>query len=138
MRKWLQNLASSMEMSMGNCDRWSTPKQIKIEREGEPRGTRRGPLKKGQRKKGKKARIDELLSAMRDAKRYAQWIVDERKRKQEHPERFKPIKGLWTYDPHYEKWFDLAKLKLDLLIAKAISDLQIDADEAVKFMVEKP
>lgn len=123
---------------MGNSDNWTTPKQIKIEREGEPRGTRRGRLKKGERKKGKKARLDEILSASRTCQRYAQWILDERKRRKEHPEWFQPIKGLWTYDPHYEKWFDEAKKKLDLLIAKAISDLQIDKEDAALFDVKKP
>lgn len=123
---------------MGNQDNWTTPKQIKIEREGEPRGTRRGPLKKGQRRKGKKARIDEILSAMKDAKRYADWIVDERKRRKEHPEWYTPYKGMRHYDPEYEKWFDKAAFKLDGLILQAIEDKVISATEWKQYIVEKP
>lgn len=59
---------------MGNSDKWTTPKQIKIEREGEPRGTRRGPLRKGQRRKGIKARWDEVLSAKKTWQRYQEWL----------------------------------------------------------------
>jgi hypothetical protein len=58
---------------MGNQDNWTTPKQIKIEREGEPRGTRRGKLKKGQRRKGRKARMDEVISAHKNWLTYKGW-----------------------------------------------------------------
>lgn len=47
---------------MGNLDRWSTPKGIKIERAGNPRPLRRGFIKKSERKKGRKARLDEIVS----------------------------------------------------------------------------
>lgn len=123
---------------MGGFDRWHTPKQIKIERAGEPRGTKRGLLKKGQRRKGKKARVDEIISAMNDCKRYAKWIVEERKRRIEHPEWFTPYKNLYYYEPHWEKSFDEANLKLRILVAKAISDLQIDKEDVTKYSVEKP
>lgn len=123
---------------MGNSDRWSTPKQIKIEREGEPRGTRRGPLKKGERRKGRKARIDELLSAKRNTVRYAEYIVTERKRRAEHPEWFRPFRGLRPYEPEYEKWFDQCRMRLDSLIAAALRDKMIAPELVKDFLVEKP
>lgn len=123
---------------MGNFDRWKTPKQIKVERAGEPRKTGRGILKKGQRRKGKKARVDEILSAMNDCKRYAQWMIDDRKRRVEHPEWYRPIRGYYSYDPKYDEWFDRVKAKLDSLVTKAISDLQIAKEDATKYSVEKP
>lgn len=58
---------------MGNSDNWTTPKQIKIEREGEPRGTKRGRLKKGERRKGVKARMDEVKSAYKTWQLYKKW-----------------------------------------------------------------
>lgn len=107
---------------MGNQDNWTTPKQIKIEREGEPKGTRRGPLKKGERRKGKKARMDEVLQAMKDAERYKKWYWDEQKRMKEHPEWYKPQKGLLRWEPHYRQWFEKAVQKLNKLVAKAVED----------------
>lgn len=124
---------------MGNSDKWTTPKQIKIEREGEPRGTRRGPLKKGERRKGKKARIDEILSAKRDTIRYAEYITSERKRRIDHPEWYKPLRnGLRGYEPEYEKGFDQCRIKLDILIAAALRDKVIAPDFVKMFLVEKP
>lgn len=60
---------------MGNSDNWHTPKQLKIEREGEPRPPRRGPRKKAQRKKGVKARLDEVLSARLSLKRAKDYLA---------------------------------------------------------------
>lgn len=80
---------------MGNFDRWSTPKQIKIERAGEPRPLRRGPLKKSERKKGRKARIDEVVA---EWKRYKFW----QERSDAH--RARGEKQGWAQDT--QKWAD--------------------------------
>lgn len=61
---------------MGGFDRWSTPKQIKMERAGDPRPLRRGALKRGERKKGRKARWDEVLSAYKTWQTYQKWYID--------------------------------------------------------------
>lgn len=58
---------------MGNFDNWTTPKATKIAREGDPRGTRRGVLKKGERRKGPKARLDELKSAHQRLQQQIEW-----------------------------------------------------------------
>lgn len=122
---------------MANKDKYTLPKHIKVEKDGEPRGIRRG-FKKGERKKGKKARIDEILSALRYTKQYALYIIMERQRKAERPEWYRPFKNHIVYEPGYEKWFDDSKLKLDLLIAKAIKDKVIMPEDVVKFCVQKP
>lgn len=121
---------------MGNQDNWTTPKQIKIEREGEPKGHKRGILKKGKRKKGRKARIDEILAEKRDAERYRQWFHDDQKRMKEHPEWYLPKDGLCPYQPEYEKWFSKHKVKLDKLIEQAIKDGIIDEKTASYYKVE--
>lgn len=121
---------------MGNQDNWTTPKQIKIEREGEPRGVRRGKLKKGERKKGKKARLDEILSAKKEAERYRRYIWDDSARRLEHPEWYRPIKGPYhRYEPNYQEWFDAASLKLNLLLVRAVTDGVIDRDEIEQYQV---
>lgn len=81
---------------MGNFDKWTTPKQIKIERAGDPRPIRRGPMKKGDRKKGRKARTDEVLSALNTWKLYQKWyegcLTEEgwwKKRMKENMEKYK-------------------------------------------------
>lgn len=123
---------------MGNQDNWTTPKQIKIERAGEPRGTRRGILKKGQRKKGRKARLDEVLAAKKEAERYRQYVHDDEKRRIEHPEWYtpEPESRLRRYDPEYKKWFAKAKEKLDKLIEKAIKDGVMDKETSEYYIVE--
>lgn len=121
---------------MGNFDKWTTPKQIKIERAGEPKGIKRGVLKKGQRRKGKKARIDEILSAKKKAEQYRQWFHDEQKRKREHPEWFKPIKGLRNYDPHYEEWFNKSNNRLKEIVECAVKDGVISTKDAENYMIE--
>lgn len=122
--------------SMGNQDNWTTPKQIKIERAGEPKGTKRGKLKKGERRKGKKARLDEILSAKNDCVRYSQHIKDDAQRRREHPQWYTPFEGPGTrYDPEYRKWFEKALVKLKTLLKKAIKDGVITENEAVYYEV---
>lgn len=123
---------------MGNQDNWTTPKQIKIEREGEPRGTRRGNLKKGERKKGRKARLDEVLAAKKDCERYRQYVHDDEKRRIEHPEWYtpEPEARLRRYDPEYKKWFAKSREKLDKLIEKAIKDGVMDKETSEWYIVE--
>lgn len=123
---------------MGNLDKWTTPKQIKIEREGEPRGTRRGNRKKGERRKGRKARIDELLAAKKDAERYRQYVHDDEKRRVEHPEWYtpEPEARLRRYDPEYKKWFNKATTKLAELVDVAVKDGVISAKDAEDWVVE--
>lgn len=124
---------------MGNLDRWSTPKQIKIERAGEPRPSRRGALKKGERRKGKKARLDEILSARKSCLRYAEYIKNDRQRRIDHPQWYIPVEGRYRrYDPEYEKWFDKALSKLSDLIHAAIVDKVITVDDVAQYIVEKP
>lgn len=122
---------------MGNDDKWTTPKQIKIERKGDPRPLRRGPLKKGERRKGKKARIDELLSSRKTLQQYAKWILDERQRRIDHPEWYIPRKDhLIAYDPHYEEYFDKHSRKHRDLLAEALTDGVIDSVR--EWLVGKP
>lgn len=121
---------------MGNPDNWTTPKQIKIEREGEPRGTRRGKLKKGDRKKGRKARMDEILSAKREAERYRQWFHEDQIRMKEHPEWFHPTGNLSPYNPRYEVWFARYKEKLEKLVAKALKDGILTEETAKDYEME--
>ena len=121
---------------MGNQDNWTTPKQIKIEREGEPRGVRRGPLKKGERRKGIKARLDLLKSSKRTLQYYADWMLRERQRKQEHPEWYRPTPGYIRYEPHHERYFDLHQKKHFDLLRQALKDGIIES--AAEWFVEKP
>lgn len=121
---------------MGNQDNWTTPKQIKIEREGEPRGIKRGKLKKGQRRKGKKARLDEVLSAKRDAERYKKYILDDEQRRIDHPEWYRPVEGRYRrYDPEYKKWFSQSQEKLINLIGRAIRDGFLTEEDAKQYEV---
>lgn len=108
---------------MENLDRWTTPKQIKIERAGDPRPLRRGPLKKRERRKGSKARRDELLSSKQTLLRYADYIVRDRKTKAEHPEWYRHPNH---YDFHWEKHFDEHEKKHFKLIDAAAKDGVID------------
>ncbi len=112
---------------MGNPDNWTTPKQIKIEREGEPRGVKRGPLKKGERKKGKKARIDEVLAARNEVRRYAEWLAQEAQRRREHPEWYQDVRTIGgrrykPYEPMYQKWYDKAYAKYENIVANCVKD----------------
>lgn len=121
---------------MGNQDNWTTPKQIKIERAGEPRGTKRGSLKKGERRKGKKARMDEVLSAKRECERYKQYVLDDEKRRIEHPEWYTPVeRGYRRYDPEYRKWFSKSQTLLLNLIGKAIRDEVMTEEDAKDYKV---
>lgn len=122
---------------MGNSDKWTTPKQIKIEREGEPRGTRRGNRKRNERVKGKKARLDEVLSARNSARRYFEWMESEKKRRQEHPEWYTYTKGskLSAYEPHYQKWYQREFDRHAKLLEKCIADGVISFDESSEFLV---
>lgn len=121
---------------MGNQDNWTTPKQIKIERAGEPRQTRRGALKKGERKKGKKARVDEILSALNDCQKYSQYIKDDAQRRIEHPQWYTPFEGPGVrYEPAYHKWFETALGKLKSLLAKAVKDGVITENDSVYYEI---
>jgi hypothetical protein len=119
---------------MGNQDNWTTPKQIKIERAGESRGLRRGPLKKGERRKGVKARLDLLLSSKKTLLRYAEWILDDRKRREEHPEWYSRGEGMW--ERWHEEYFDKHTKNHARLLADALRDGIID--ETKTWIVEKP
>lgn len=123
---------------MGNFDKWSTPKQVKIERRGDPRPLHRGPFKKGQRKKGKKARLDELASSKRWLELYTEWILMERQNKIDHPEWYRPSKYVRAYKPRYEEMFDEQYTKHMILIGKAILDGVITAVEGLDWRVKKP
>lgn len=118
---------------MGNSDKWTTPKQIKIERAGNPRTLKRGILKKGQRKKGVKARFDEILSSKKTLLRYAEWIIRERNQRIKHPE--------WciteeAFVEHYSEIFDTQEKKYFKLIDAAFDDGIID--DKTLWMVIKP
>lgn len=122
---------------MGNHDKWTTPKQIKIEREGEPRGTRRGNRKRNERVKGKKARLDEVLSARNSARRYFEYMENDKKRRIEHPEWYTHIEGsrFKRYDPLYQKWYQREFDRHAKLLEKCIADGVISFDESSEFLV---
>lgn len=122
---------------MGNQDNWTTPKQIKIERAGEPRGTKRGKLKKGERKKGKKARIDEVLSARNSARRYFEWMENDKKRRIEHPEWYQPLDNpkLVRYDPHYQRWYQREYDKHAKLVEKCLKDGVFTEAESKEYLI---
>lgn len=121
---------------MGNQDNWTTPKQIKIERAGEPRGTRRGPKRKADRRKGKKARMDEVLAAFKECQRYKKYLLDDQQRRIEHPEWYTPpTMGLRRYDPEYKKWFGKAQLKLWILVGDAVRDNVMTFKESKQYEV---
>jgi len=124
---------------MGDTDKWSTPKQIKIERAGEPTGIRRGILKKGERKRGKKARIDQILSAQKDVRFYADFISKDAKSRQEHPEWYDTIvmdgRKYRRYDPSYQKWYDESYQKLIKLIAKCVKDGVLTLEESKQYLI---
>lgn len=98
---------------MGNDfeDNWTTPKHIKIERQGEPRGTRHGSLKKKDRRKGPKARMDEIISARNEVKRCYGWVQDDRE-----------INWGLGIRGAYRKWHAQAVQKLRKLLKKALED----------------
>ncbi len=113
--------------------------RLRLLREGEPRATRRGILKKGERRKGKKARIDEILSLQNQLKRYATRIIAERKRHKEHPELYGPLPaGLAHWSFGYEKWFDECRKKLDRVLLKAVDDSIISNSDIKTYIMEKP
>lgn len=119
---------------MSDQDKYSLPLHMKVEREGEPRGIRRGPTKRKNRHKGVKARMDQILSAFRQVKREAEWVVAERRRKAEHPER---------YSSNYfylvlERRFDQYNKKLMKLVAGAVKDGVISEQDALNYVVLKP
>lgn len=92
-------------------DKWHTPKHLKIEREGEPRGLRRGPMKKKDRRKGPKARMDEIISARNQVKRYYDWAQEDKKRK-----------GTYFMRDAYAKWHAEGVQKLKKLLELALQD----------------
>lgn len=119
---------------------WRTPKQDKIERD-KPRPRNRGILKKGERRKGVKARIDEIKSAQSRTLRYRDWIVSEWKRFKEHPEWYRPLPKSYParrYNPHYDEWFDREQKRLSELLLAAIKDRVLTFEEAGEYRVEKP
>jgi len=92
-------------------DNWATPKHIRIEREGEPRGFRRGPMKKKDRRKGPKARMDEIISAKNQVKRYYEWVQADKERN-----------GMGFMRDAYRKWHAEGVQKLRKLLKKALGD----------------
>lgn len=113
---------------MGHQDSYHTPKQIKIERKGNPRPLRRGPLKKGERRKGVKARLDELISSKKRLEEYARWIVESQERQKKQPVTF--------FDKWHLKWFDEHLKKHTKLLSAALKDGIIDW--ALDWWVFKP
>ena len=104
-------------------DNWTTPKHLKIERKGEPRGLRRGPTKKKNRRKGSKARMDEIIAAKNEVKRIYGWIQDDK----ENMERGKGMRG------SYAKWHAADVQKLRKLLKKALED-DIITEEGAKYV----
>ncbi len=115
---------------MGRQDNWHTPKQLKIERE-KVRPHNRGVLKKGERRKGIKARLDELLAQKRRLLEYAGRIRRARETKKKHPDWYASSFYNW-----HEKWFDEYTIKQEKLIALAIADKIIENGD--EFRVTKP
>lgn len=104
---------------------------------GEPRGIKRGKLKKGERRKGKKARLDEVLSAKKDCERYREYINRDEKNRLEHPEWYTPVEhGVYRYDPDYMKWFTEKQIYLEELIEKAIGDGFMKREDSVYYWVD--
>ncbi len=98
-------------MGAGFEDKWHTPKHIKIEREGEPRGLKRGPTKKKNRQKGPKARMDEIISLRNRARLYLEWIKDDDARNWGRPIR-----------EAYRRWYARDVKKLDTMLKTALED----------------
>ncbi len=92
-------------------DNWTTPKHLKIERKGKPRGLRRGSTKKKDRRKGPKARMDEIISARNKVKLYYKWIQDDKARNW----------GMGIRDT-YAKWHAEAVQKLQKRLKSALED----------------
>lgn len=92
-------------------DNWTTPKHLKIEREGEPRGLRRGPTKKKDRRKGQKARMDEIVAARNQVKRYYDWAQEDKQRN-----------GATFMRSAYTKWHAEDVQKLRKLLKLALAD----------------
>lgn len=121
---------------MGNYDRWSTPKQIKIERAGESKKKNRGVLKKGERKKGRKARLDEVLSARNEARRYFQWMEDEKERRRSHPEWYmKTRQSGKGWEPKWQERYQQAFDKHSKLLRKCVQDAIIAFDESQEYLI---
>lgn len=97
---------------MGNFDRWKTPKQIKIARKGDPRPLRRG-IKKGERRKGKKARLDELMSHKTRLEFYADQLSQPRY-----------SRLFWQSD---DRRFNEHRTKYTQLLQSALKDKIIDS-----------
>lgn len=122
---------------MGNPNNWSEPKQNKIARAGEPKGVKRGVLKKGERRKGKKARIDEVLSARNSARQYFEWMERDKKTRQEHPEWYRHTagSGLRPYEPHYQKWYQREFDRHAKLLEQCILDGVVTTDESKELLI---
>lgn len=122
---------------MGNPNNWSEPKQNKIARAGEPKGVKRGVLKKGERRKGKKARLDEVLSARNSARRYFEHMESDKKRRLKHPEwyDYSERSGLVRYDPLYQKWYQREYDRHKKLLEQCILDGVITVDEYKEYLI---
>lgn len=122
---------------MGNSDKWTTPKQIKIERAGEPKGIKRGILKKGQRRKGKKARLDEVLSARNTARRYYDWMKREEETRKAHPEWYvrTPNSKYAPWEPHWEKSYQREWERHSRLLNECIKDGILTSKEAEEYLI---
>lgn len=119
---------------------WRTPKQDKIERD-KPRPRNRGILKKGERRKGVKARIDEIKSAQSRTLRYRDWIIGEWKRFKDHPEWYRPLPKGYRWKPYqwrYDESFDREQKNLNQLLVMAINDKVLSYEDAKQYEVEKP
>ncbi|KKN30169.1 hypothetical protein LCGC14_0836830 [marine sediment metagenome] len=108
-------------------DNRTTPKHIRIEREGEPKGLRRGPTKKKNRRKGPKARMDEIIAAKNEVKRVYGWIQDDKERTW--------ATSLWGNGMRgsYVKWHAAYVQKLRKLLKKALKD-NIITEEGAKYV----
>lgn len=98
---------------MGNDfkDNWTTPKHLKIERKGEPRGLRRRPMKKKDRRKGPKARMDEIIAMRNRVKTTYNWVQEDKTRKW----------GIGVRNA-YREWHAQDLRKLRKLLKKALED----------------
>lgn len=97
---------------MGRQDNWTTPKQLKIERDGEPRASRRSSLSKRNRKKGPKARMDELVSAVRELKRAKEYLA--------HAEVREPADSWWNR--HMRESVARAQARFDEIKRNMVAD----------------
>lgn len=108
---------------MGRQDNWSMPKQLKIARDGEPKGIKRGKNK--DRRKGQKARLDELLAAKKTAEAYRKWTLKSIERAE--------IYGREDYFTGWGDLFQKARKKIEVLILAAALDGVLKTKEEAEF-----